>query len=187
MKFSNILVEGEEKKVKLTPIEKKMLSIMEKKGVETSMKDVLHFLVKVLSITNPYMLTQLIKLYINNKDKGDQKFSEMESAILDKKSPKNKNIEALSKFLDIDPFFIEEIDAGDPTGVYLPQNEAFIIDDNPVFSCFTSTTLAAKNGKLSFLKAGCILSSTLPLMSPGAIVASPIPLLTSILLPKILV
>ncbi len=131
MKFSNILVEGEEKKVKLTPIEKKMLSIMEKKGVETSMKDVLHFLVKVLSITNPYMLTQLIKLYINNKDKGDQKFSEMESAILDKKSPKNKNIEALSKFLDIDPFFIEEIDAGDPTGVYLPQYEAFIIDDNP--------------------------------------------------------
>ena len=54
MKFSNILVEGEEKKVKLTPIEKKMLSIMEKKGVETSMKDVLHFLVNVLSITNPY-------------------------------------------------------------------------------------------------------------------------------------
>ena len=131
MKFSNILVEGEEKKVKLTPIEKKMLSIMEKKGVETSMKDVLHFLVKVLSITNPYMLTQLMKLYINNKDKGDQKFSEMESAILDKKSPKNKNIEALSKFLDIDPFFIEEIDAGDPTGVYLPQYEAFIIDDDP--------------------------------------------------------
>ena len=111
MKFSNILVEGEEKKVKLTPIEKKMLSIMEKKGVETSRKDVLHFLVNVLSITNPYMITQLMKLYINNKDKGNQKFSEMESAILDKKSPTNKNIEALSKFLDIDPFFIEEIDA----------------------------------------------------------------------------
>ena len=131
MKFSNILVEGEEKKVKLTPIEKKMLSIMEKKGVETSRKDVLHFLVNVLSITNPYMITQLMKLYINNKDKGNQKFSEMESAILDKKSPTNKNIEALSKFLDIDPFFIEEIDAGDPTGVYLPQYEAFIIDDDP--------------------------------------------------------
>ena len=131
MKFSNILVEGEEKKVKLTPIEKKMLSIMEKKGVETSRKDVLHFLVNVLSIANPYMLTQLMKLYINNKDKGDQKFSEMESAILDKKSPTNKNIEALSKFLDIDPFFIEEIHAGDPTGVYLPQYEAFIIDDDP--------------------------------------------------------
>ena len=131
MKFSNILVEGEEKKVKLTPIEKKMLSIMEKKGVETSRKDVLHFLVNVLSITNPYMITQLMKLYINNKDKGDQKFSEMESAILDKKIPTNKNIEALSKFLDIDPFFIEEIHAGDPTGVYLPQYEAFIIDDDP--------------------------------------------------------
>ena len=33
--------------------------------------------------------------------------------------------------ITIDPFFIEEIDAGDPTGVYLPQYEAFIIDDDP--------------------------------------------------------
>jgi len=126
IKFSNILTEGKDKKVKLTPQDKKILSIMEKRGISRDTHLILDFLVNTLVINDEELLTRLVKLYINNYGVTGETFNEMDTVVLDRGyETYDETLLALAEYLDIDPFYITKEWEGskyDRSGeVYLPS------------------------------------------------------------------
>jgi len=139
IKFSNILTEGKDKKVKLTPRDKKILSIMEKKGISRDTQLILDFLVNTLVIDDEELLTRLVKLYMNNYGVTGETFNEMDSVVLERGyETYDETLLALAEYLDIDPFYItkewegSKYDQGSDE-VYLPSYSIIypVIDSSP--------------------------------------------------------
>ena len=142
IKFSNILTEGKDKKVKLTPRDKKILSIMEKRGISRDTHLILDFLVNTLVIDDEELLTRLVKLYMNNYGVTGETFNEMDSVVLERGyETYDETLLSLAEYLDIDPFYItkewegSKYDQGSDE-VYLPSYSIIY----PVLDSSRSTT-----------------------------------------------
>ena len=161
IKFSNILTEGKDKKVKLTPRDKKILSIMEKRGISRDTHLILDFLVNTLVIDDEELLTRLVKLYMNNYGVTGETFNEMDSVVLEKGyETYDETLLTLAEYLDIDPFYItkewegSKYDRGSDE-VYLPSYSIIypVIDSSPSTTnrrVDTSEFLAAEGEKEAY-------------------------------------
>jgi len=139
MKFSHILTESKEKKVKLTPQDKKILSIMEKREMSKDTHLILDFLINTLVIDDEELLTRLVKLYMNNYGVTGETFNEMDSGVLERGyDTYDETLLALADYLDIDPFYItkewegSKYDRGSDE-VYLPSYSIIypVVDSSP--------------------------------------------------------
>jgi hypothetical protein len=131
MKFNNIIKEEKSGKVvTLTNIERKLLSILQKKNVSpTNMKDIINFLSETLHIEDEELALRLIKLYwfnyhdvveVGAGDFKDLKKGKIESDYIEE----NYDVIALSEALRVDPFLISQVYEGitdDPDYLYLPE------------------------------------------------------------------
>ena len=128
MKFSTILTEGKDKKVKLTSQDKKILSILEKKEINRDPYKVLDFLIHTLIIVDTDLLTRLLKLYINNYGVTGETFNEMDTAVLDRGyETYDEQLLALADYMELDPFYITKEWEGSKDGdeVYLPSYQIY--------------------------------------------------------------
>ena len=139
IKFSNILTEGKDKKVKLTTQEKKILSIIEKKVGKRDIHKILDFLINTLIIEDDALLARLVKLFMNNYGVSGETFNEMNTAVLERGyETYDETLLALAEYLDIDPFYItkewegSKYDQGSDE-VYLPSYSIIypVIDSSP--------------------------------------------------------
>ena len=138
MKFNNILKEEKEgKTITLTNMDRKMLNLLQKQKVDPkSIDNIILFLNDVLSIGDEELILRFAKLYHFNwkpgmfecdgirEDECIEDFSEMKKGII---SVGDENysplIIALSKNLEVDPFFIENEWSGSITreNTWLPD------------------------------------------------------------------
>ena len=153
MKFSTILTEGKDKKVKLTPQDKKILSILEKKEINRDPYKVLDFLIHTLIIEDTNLLTRLLKLYINNYGVTGETFNEMDTAVLDRGyETYDEQLLALADYMELDPFYITKEWEGSKDGdeVYLPSYQIYY----PVKSRRENSSKPTRIDSWEFLAAG---------------------------------
>jgi len=141
MKFKNILKEeklGKDKLVNLTNLDRKFLNILQKKRVDPNNNlDIIKFLVHTLAIENEKLVSRLGRLYQNNwkpgmfecdeirEDECIEDFSDLKKGVIDVEGEYSAPIQALSKALKVDTYFITQTYEGSvnsySSSVYLPE------------------------------------------------------------------